>query len=61
MTELAFLHDRLSRGAVRADARGWEHDLVSAVYGARSRLGASYPQALATAGSSAGPPPRHHR
>ena len=60
ITELAFLHDRMTRGVVGPEARQWMDDLVAAVYIARSQLTVAHPQALATAGGFAGPPPHSY-
>jgi protease PrsW len=54
VTELAFLHDRVARGAVGPDARQWLHDLVAATVLARERLSYGHPEAFATAGESTG-------
>jgi protease PrsW len=55
VTELAFLNDRMVRGAVGPDARQWLHDLVTAMLVARQQLSQRYPQALAAASRLARP------
>ena len=49
VTELAFLHDRVARGAVGVEAREWLHDLVAAMVISRERVSRRHPEALATA------------
>ena len=48
VTELAFLRDRMARGAVGPDAARWHHELVGAVMAARARAVRS-PEALGAA------------
>lgn len=59
VTELAFLNDRLARGASSPDTGQWHTELVDTVRFTRAQT-MRHPQALQTAGSAAGPPPPYN-